>query len=611
MKKVALLVFVIMMVMTVTACGRKEDETTTDSNEVTTTAEITPTADSKEVSPTAVTTPTEVIVNEPGNNVDDSEQKLEERYLQAFNMLAAGNEDNCMPPDETLAELENAITQFEQLAELDYKDSAEQVKEAKYLYAKAFPNTDEDDLEKNIELFSELKGYKDSDVICDNLKFEKAILQDKVNEYINDLNSRPEEERYQIAINMITLAHNYCDPRVKAFEEVFVGLGDYKEAPTYAKYTEALYLYESTLSEQINIPIVSVEIQDVEDGLKIFESLGSFLDSANKAYELSYIRAEYYRFYGSELNSYDKAISLYTDLLKDATKEELEVDLYKPYSFIEEKINETKYEKAMYFVDKGLYDDALVILNEIKDYSNMEEHIAQIQFIKAQTFAAEGQYAEAVKCLETIGQISDMRDVSELIAFYSKLRDGISVKDEENPYKKAYQDEIAAIATAKPGDFVSYGNYFGETEWVLLEKQNGKALLIMKFCLYDRTANDLWYSYVWNNSLAREYLNRTFLYAAFTNEERKGVLTTKLKNSDKYVETMLEDTTDRVFILTSEDVNKYQEEGVRFGYDEEENYYVGYWMLRDGEIALFDFVADTLNGDGAWIRPAIWVTISE
>ena len=111
--------------------------------------------------------------------------------------------------------------------------------------------------------------------------------------------------------------------------------------------------------------------------------------------------------------------------------------------------------------------------------------------------------------------------------------------------------------------------------------------------------------------MAREYLNRTFLYAAFTNEERKGVLTTKLKNSDKYVETMLEDTTDRVFILTSEDVNKYQEEGVRFGYDEEENYYVGYWMLRDGEIALSDFVANTLNGDGAWIRPAIWVTISE
>ncbi len=553
---------------------------------------------------------------------------------------------------------EEAGILFTQLATLNYKDSEEMQKEAEYLLVMKYIEAEDWSSACAYMSWMDVEGYKNLSELYEQAKINEAFsnmesrdnycvynvylsvkhqgefdatpkvekeLDARAGEIVKeilkngsladvpvayllfdfDMSFIPKEDRYQLGISLIqecTEEDGWGNPCLIEAQNLFRGLGNYKEAKKYYEYIKGIWLWDEYDYSCIGASRFNefVDIQKADEAVQTFQALGNFLNSEEWLWKVTFHEAYYYREYGSYLDSYDKAISLFEKL-------PLEYRDNDDGLTAEEEVKETKYEKAMYLVDKGRYDDALAILYEIRDYSNMEERISQVQFIKAQSLADSGKYDAAIKCLETIEQTENFRNISELIDYYGKLRDGAAVTDADNPYKISYHNEIATIVSANPGDIVSYGFYFGETEWILMEKQDGKALLLMKNTMTDRVSRDFCYPYDWEDSVARKYLNGAFLYAAFTKEEKAGILETELKNIIYSSQTQLENTIDGVFLLSVDEINRHKDNNIAFSCGNE----YCLWMTRDGDGAENDFAPD-FNGvtSDYYLRPAMWVDIS-
>ena len=116
--------------------------------------------------------------------------------------------------------------------------------------------------------------------------------------------------------------------------------------------------------------------------------------------------------------------------------------------------------------------------------------------------------------------------------------------------------------TIAAGDTVVFGRYEQDNnmengpepiEWIVLNVDDGKALLLSRYGLDARTYNtELAYT-SWEQCDMRSWLNADFLNAAFTEAEQHAILTTPVDNSseeDISGWTEGKDTQDQVFLLS-------------------------------------------------------------
>ena len=122
----------------------------------------------------------------------------------------------------------------------------------------------------------------------------------------------------------------------------------------------------------------------------------------------------------------------------------------------------------------------------------------------------------------------------------------------------------ASLAEGTPGvgDIVTFGCYEQDNdgspepiEWIVLDVQDGRALLLSRYGLDAMEYNTEYEETTWETSLVRRWLNDDFLNSAFSNRERAAVLTTLVDNSAAQGCTELtcadqNDTEDRVFLLS-------------------------------------------------------------
>lgn len=193
--------------------------------------------------------------------------------------------------------------------------------------------------------------------------------------------------------------------------------------------------------------------------------------------------------------------------------------------------------------------------------------------------------------------------------------------------------DIRLPGTAMDGrlaaDTVTFGSYQGEDiEWIVLDEQDGKQLLISKNCIACRSYHDEYAYITWDRCELRDWLNGEFFESAFTSAEQERISTTNLRtkyNKVYYVSAGM-DTRDRVFILSAEEASSYFEEGERWASPgkvaraeaaaNDAPAYEWYWLRTPGQNA--HYVA-SVNADGgiAWggynnaqygyVRPAIWI----
>ena len=198
-----------------------------------------------------------------------------------------------------------------------------------------------------------------------------------------------------------------------------------------------------------------------------------------------------------------------------------------------------KYNQAMELISSGDYDSAYALLEEIGD----KETIASNKYDRAIKYIDSGDYKTA--CI---------------------LLNGLSYRDSAEKLKSAKQ---AQIKNAKVGDIVYFGTYEQDNdtsngkeniEWRVLAKENNRVLVISDKALDRQPYNSSYTEEVtWENCSLRKWLNGTFLKQAFSTEEQAQIQNTTVSadNNPQYSTNPGNATTDKVFLLSINEVEKY------------------------------------------------------
>lgn len=177
--------------------------------------------------------------------------------------------------------------------------------------------------------------------------------------------------------------------------------------------------------------------------------------------------------------------------------------------------------------------------------------------------------------------------------------------------------EKKMLADTKPGEKVHFGN----SEWVLLDKQDGNALLARFNTIQGKKTQDSPIAgevyeptgdkVTWENSSLRAYLNNDFMKEEFSVEEQKVIQDTNLSCDDNkiYGTKGGKDTVDKVYIFSVDEIEKYADilknkaKSLRLrtpGKDQDSTAYYSHLQ----EVVYYGFPVDQ---KGVYNRPVLWV----
>ena len=198
------------------------------------------------------------------------------------------------------------------------------------------------------------------------------------------------------------------------------------------------------------------------------------------------------------------------------------------------------YNKALELIETQQYDQAIEILEELGDYKESAELINDVNFKKAESLYEKD---------DALGALSVLKNLNT---------------DESKAKIKEIKEKI--INEANIGDTIVFGEYEQDgdkengreyIEWEVLDIEENRLLIISKYCLDVQKYNDVSETTDWKSSSIRSWLNGRFAANAFDSEDpAKVVITNLISVSNEEVE---EDqiTNDRIFLLGSEDVERY------------------------------------------------------
>ena len=282
------------------------------------------------------------------------------------------------------------------------------------------------------------------------------------------------------------------------------------------------------------------------------------------------------------------------------------------------------YSSAMKLMKDGRYEEAITAFEELGDYSDAAEQAKELAYQAAGKLYEAGNYEEA---LSAYSKLRGYKDVDDLLDSDEKL------------LKAAYTGV---------GNIVTFGSYEQDNdtsngaepiEWIVLDSEDGKSLLISKYAL-DTLPYDTKYSNVtWETCSLRGWLNEDFLETAFTEEKQGSIIDSEINNANnsRYGTEGGKDTTDKIFLLSKEEAETY------FSSDEErmcapteyaiaqgawtsddhrtaEGEAACVWWLRSpggncsfaARVSTDGFVNDlgrNVNDDSHCVRPALWINL--
>ena len=215
----------------------------------------------------------------------------------------------------------------------------------------------------------------------------------------------------------------------------------------------------------------------------------------------------------------------------------------------------------------------------------------------------------------------------------------------------------AAFCTAEgagPADSAAVGSYivFGSCEqdgnpvngpepieWLVLDRQDDRLLVISRYALDSKPYNDKWAGAVWEDCTLRAWLNDDFFSAAFTDSEQAMIPTVTVpadKNPSFPSVNAGSATQDKLFLLSIPELEKYLPTNssmsceptayaVLQGVDwtpstKNPCLYCVWWLRTPGmdscSIARVNFLGgvlksgDTINAKDNAVRPAMWIDLT-
>lgn len=270
--------------------------------------------------------------------------------------------------------------------------------------------------------------------------------------------------------------------------------------------------------------------------------------------------------------------------------------------------NNMAYYQAKQHLSKGDYDEAIELFNDLGNYKASMELSLEAQYKKANSLYNQGKYLEASKLFK---QLIDYKDSSNL-------------KNEADK---------TLLKLGEIGDIVLFGRYEQDRdnsngnediEWVVLDKNDKAIFVVSKYALDYKPYNTILKAFTtWEHSTIREWLNGTFLMTTFSSYEQTLIMSTTLDNfvNERFKTNGGNNTIDKVFLLSIDEVNKYQS----FERNRKTTLFDGtkvFWWLRspgDSNYAAVFVRSDGTVGDRGLgvsredvaVRPAMWIDISD
>ena len=195
-----------------------------------------------------------------------------------------------------------------------------------------------------------------------------------------------------------------------------------------------------------------------------------------------------------------------------------------------------------------------------------------------------------------------------VIVFIIILNTVIIPKQRYNYLVEQYGRELAdKLIEINVGDTLTFGEYEQDNdtsngkediEWLVLAKEGNRLLLISDKALDCQQYNESWEDVTWETCSLRKWMNNTFLNEAFSTEEQKMIQSTNVSADEnpEYDTDPGKATTDQVFLLSINEVNKY------FASDEERMCVPTAYAIANGA-----YTSDSYTKGGAatcwwWLR---------
>ena len=389
--------------------------------------------------------------------------------------------------------------------------------------------------EKALKQFERISGWKDADAQI--LLCQKKIEEIKANQEAKRLEEQRMAEEQRIAaekaakkrkkiiaitipsvcvcIAFVILLTQVIIPRQKYNKAMsLIDAGDYDAG--YA-LLEELGNTEAIAASKYDWAMELINAGEYETALKLLSDIGrqdEFTDEDRHNWAISLLAEE----------KYDEAYRLFDEIGE------------------QENITQSKRDRAEVLLGQEEYEKAYSLLRQTGDTEAI----------------AASKYDRAVKCIAA----QDYKTAWELL-------DGMEYKDSEEKresIKPQYYREL--LMNANAGDTVFFGSYEQDNdisngkediEWLVLAKEDNRLLVISQYGLDCRQYNTSKTKVTWESCTLRQWLNKDFFDATFSNGEKGIILTVTVPGGEKtnYSTDPGSVTQDKVFVLSIAEVLKY------------------------------------------------------
>ena len=340
-----------------------------------------------------------------------------------------------------------------------------------------------------------------------------------------------------------------------------------------------------------------------DEAISAFEAMGDYRDSAE---QIENCKAKILE------NKYNSAVSLANE--GKYTEAIAEFEALGDYQDSSEQILSCRYNVALALADEENYTEAIAEFKALDGYQDSAEQALSCRYNAALALADEGNYTEAIAEFNLLNRYHDYQDSEQKV---SELK-------------------TALLCTAEVGDTVYFGNYAQDNAtsdrkemiaWRVLAKEDSRILVISNNVLDHKQYNDSddISSISWETCSLRAWLNNTFLNAAFNADEQSMIPYVTVTGNGYYQNDNFyqsNNTTDRVFLLSVDEVNQYIDNANARSYGSVwllrtlrkyfiADYYAAY-RINGSRVIVPSSIPDyiSFNKSAGGVRPAMWIDIS-
>ena len=283
---------------------------------------------------------------------------------------------------------------------------------------------------------------------------------------------------------------------------------------------------------------------------------------------------------------------------------------------------ETDGKEKMYVESISSYEGAIKLFESVSGWRDADEQIAVCKQkieklkIKEEEDRLETERREEERRIENEKAKQQFIKIAKIggsilavvIVFIIILNTVIIPKQRYNYLVEQYGRELAdKLIEINVGDTLTFGEYEQDNdtsngkediEWLVLAKEGNRLLLISDKALDCQQYNESWEDVTWETCSLRKWMNNTFLNEAFSTEEQKMIQSTNVSADEnpEYDTDPGKATTDQVFLLSINEVNKY------FASDEERMCVPTAYAIANGA-----YTSDSYTKGGAatcwwWLR---------